>query len=353
MRKKVLRAAVFILIVALLLVYLNQVFTIADSDSNKQIFNAFYSEEENTIDAVYFGTSASNRYFIPPIAYEETGMTVFTLATMGMPMFLIPTLMDEVEKTQDPKLYIIELRWALKDKDLITDAHIRRVTDSMKISPNRAEAIENSLKFTEGAEGEFSNIDSKLDYYISLIKYHSRLETGDLTMNDILLAGTENQVKGYVTTKNTVTQVVQKPAIYSDERTALSPEADQALTELLDYCDGLDQDIIFVIAPYSVKEGQMGKFNTAVDMVEERGYNVINFNNYQMFKTLGLVYETDFYNSKHVNYLGAEKYTDYLTKYIDINYSLPNHKDEAGYESWGEAYDYYKDYVKDGIQYRK
>lgn len=62
---------VFVIIAALLFVYLNRVFTIGNSDSNKQIFNGFYAEEENTIDVIYLGTSATNRYFIPPKAYTD------------------------------------------------------------------------------------------------------------------------------------------------------------------------------------------------------------------------------------------------------------------------------------------
>lgn len=61
-KKVIIRALIFAVVAALLFIYLNQVFNIADSDSNKEIFNAFYEEEENTIDVVYFGTSASNRY---------------------------------------------------------------------------------------------------------------------------------------------------------------------------------------------------------------------------------------------------------------------------------------------------
>ncbi|MDO4544576.1 MAG: hypothetical protein Q4C25_00320 [Bacillota bacterium] len=349
-KKNAIRAGIFVVVAALLLFYLNSVFNIADSDSNKQIFNAFYAEEENTIDAIYFGTSASNRYFIGPEAYQETGATIFTLATMGMPLFFIPTLMDEVEKTQSPQLYIIELRWVLKTKDMITDAHIRRVTDSMKYSSNRSQAIEDALEFTEGAEGELSNIEEPLDYYIPIIKYHSRLETGDLTPGDVFLANSKNETKGYVTSPKTLKQVSQKEGVYSEERSALSPEAEEALVELLDYCDGLDQEILFVLSPYSVKDGQMGKFNTAMDMVRQRGYEVVNFNTEAMVEELGLDWETDFYNSKHVNYLGAQKYTDYLTEYIAANYDLPDHRGEEGYESWEEAYQYYLDFVADGIQ---
>ena len=120
--------------------------------------------------------------------------------------------------------------------------------------------------------------------------------------------------------------------------------------EVLDYCDDLDQDILFVLSPYSMKDGEAEKFNTAIDMVEERGYQVLNFNTPEMAQALDLDWETDFYNSKHVNFLGAEKYTEYLSKYLEENYDLPDHRDDPKYESWEEAYQYYLDYVEDGIR---
>lgn len=341
------RALIFIVIAGLLTVYLNEVFNLADSDSNKRIFNAFYAEEENTIDAVYFGTSASNRYFISPMAYDREGMAVFVLAAMGMPLFFVPELMEEVEKTQQPELYIIELRWLLKEREQLTDAHIRRVTDSMKYSSNRSDAIEKAMEFTEDTDGALGDIShSKLDYYIPVIKYHSRLSAGDLGPGDIFLLNSKNKTKGYVTSPKTTQQVPQDKAVYSQERADLSPEAEEVLYELLDYCDGLkDKEVLFVLSPYSMKEGQAAKFNTAIDIVTDRGYDVLNFNTEEMVQTLQLDWSTDFYNSKHVNYLGAEKYTRYLTDYLKDNYRLEDHRGDEDYASWDEAYSEYLDYV--------
>lgn len=353
--KKGLRALIFLIIAALLFVYLNQVFSIGNTDASKEIITSFYEEEDNTIDVVYMGTSATNRYFNPPLAYEEEGIAVYNMAIMGMPMFFVPTLIDEVEKTQDPQLYIIELRNVLKSKDEVTDAHIRRVTDSMKFSPNRFKAVDIALDYTEGAEGEISNIDEeKLSYYIPIVKYHSRLTAGEITAGDVFLADGQSAVKGYVLSQLTVTQKSQKASVYSDERAALAPEMEGALVDVLDICDQLRADgkeVMFVLSPYVVKDGQMAKFNTAMDMVEERGYTVLNCNDEDVLADMDIDWETDFYNSKHVNYMGAEKYTMYLTDYITENYDLPDRRGDDAYASWGEAYDKYKDYVKDGIQY--
>lgn len=348
-KRKIIRAMIFVIITALLLMYLNQVFTIAASDSNKRIFNAFYQEEENTIDAVYLGTSASNRYFIGPMAYEQEGMAVFTLATMGMPMFFMPILMDEIEKTQNPQMYIIELRWVLKDKDMITDAHIRRVTDSMKPSSNRTAAIKKALEFTEGSSQELGELDDPLAYYFPIIKYHSRLEMGNLTVGEMMLLKDANDTKGYVLSPKTTVQKPYKGAEYTDKRSDMSPEAEATLVELLDCCDGLDQDVLFVMSPYNVKEKDAAVFNTAMDMVRERGYTVVDFNKPEMIEKLGIDWEKDFYNSKHVNFLGAEKYTEYLAEYLADNYDLPDRRGDEKYESWHEAYESYQDFVSKGI----
>ncbi len=104
------------------------------------------------------------------------------------------------------------------------------------------------------------------------------------------------------------------------------------------------------MAPYSVKKSHMPVYNTAMKMVTERGYNVINFNTSEMYGELGIDWDKDFYNSKHVNYLGAEKYTSWLTKHIKERYGLKDHRGDSRYDSWAEAYETYRAYVKDGIK---
>ncbi len=356
-RKTGLRVLVFLIIAALLFVYLNQVFSIGNTDASKEIITSFYEEEDDTIDVIYMGTSATNRYYNPGQAYEEEGVAAYNMAIMGMPMFFMPTMIDEVEKTQDPDLYIIEIRNVLKSKDEVTDAHIRRVTDSMKFSPNRFKAVNIALDYTEGAKGENSDIDDeKLSYYIPIIKYHSRATSGELTAGDVFLTDGQSAVKGYVLSPLTVTQKAQKDSVYSDDRKAMAPEMTEAFEDTLKACDQLKaegKEILFVLSPYVVRKGQMAKFNTAKDMIEARGYTFLNCNDTAVLEEMGIDWETDFYNSKHVNYQGAEKYTRYLTKYIKENYEVPDRRGDEAYSSWSDAYEKYADYVKDGIQYYK
>ena len=356
-RKTGLRVLVFLLIAALLFVYLNQVFSIGNTDASKEIIQSFYEEEDDTIDVMYMGTSATNRYYNPGQAYEEAGVAAYNMAVMGMPMFFVPTLIDEVEKTQDPDLYIIEIRNVLKSKNEVTDAHIRRVTDSMKFSSNRFKAVEIALDYTEGAKGELSNIDDeKLSYYVPIVKYHSRATSGELTAGDVFLAPGQTAVKGYVLSKLTVTQKAQEESVYSDDVGELAPEMAAAFEATLDACDQLKaqgKEVLFVLSPYVVKEGEMDKFNAAAEMIREHGFEYLNCNDEAVLEEMGINWETDFYNSKHVNYQGAEKYTAYLTEYIKENYEIPDRSGDETYSSWSDAYEEYLDYVKDGIKHYK
>ena len=347
---KAVRAVVFIVIAALLFVYLNRVFTIGNLDSNKQIFNGFYAEEEETIDVIYLGTSATNRYFIPPKAYNDAGIASFSLATMGLPMLFVPNLIEEAEKTQSPELYIIELRNVLKTKNDITDAHIRRVTDSMQTSVNKYEALDKALKYTKGAEGELSNIDeSPIDYLIPIVKYHSRFSAGEITLEDFKPWTVKNTTKGYVLSDMTLRQKAYDPPVYTDEYEALAPEMENALVEVLDMCDEIDAEVMFVLSPYAMRNNVQAKLNTAVQMVEARGYTVLDCNQKEITDAMGLDWQHDFYNSKHVNYVGAEKYTEYLTAYIKEHYDLPDRRGDKSYDSWADAYEEYLEFVSKGL----
>lgn len=352
-KRIILGILIFLLCAGVVFAYLNKVFSMGDSDANRQTFKAFYSEKKDTIDLVYFGTSASNRYFINPKAFHDEGISSFTLATMGMPIFYVPNLIDEVEKTQDPQMYIIELRWVDKEVDQLSDAHIRRVTDNLKLSMNKHEAIQKSFDYMDGSKGMLGDITgNEIEYMVPIIKYHGRLAQENMTPGDFRIPSSKNQTKGYVMSYSTAKQVNQFMARLSDKREPLSDMSEKALNEVLDYCDALpdDKDVLFVLSPYSVKKPQMPKFNTAMDMVKERGYKVINFNTPQMYEELDIDWDHDFYNSKHVNYLGAEKYTEWLEKYLKDHYDLKDHRQDAAYDSWEKAYDVYKDYTKDGIK---
>ena len=91
--------------------------------------------------------------------------------------------------------------------------------------------------------------------------------------------------------------------------------------------------------------------NATASFVQSHGFKVLNCNTYEICEQMGLDWKTDFYNDHHVNYLGAEKYTDFFANYLASHYSLPDRRGDTRYQSWIDGYKYYKDYVSRGILY--
>lgn len=345
-RNNLIRCIIFLAILGAVFFYLNQAFTIADSEESKKNFNQFYSEKENSLDGVYFGASTANRYWVTPKAFHDTGIAIYNLATTSQPLVVTKYLMEEAEKTQNPKIFIVELRWAYKDANLMQEAFIRKVTDGMKFSLTKIRTVNAAVDFSLKGDNDIK--DNKMDYYIPILKYHGRWNNGDLTTNDLLLTRTKSPTKGFFLTPSaSFRQVPQTPASYTTKTRALAPETEDMLKDLLDYCDTIDTNVLFVLSPHAAKEENVERLNEAVDMVRARGYDVLNFNTKEMIEEVGIDWDKDFFNANHTNVAGAEKFTGYLADYIAENYDIEDHRGDPEYKSWEESYDYYDDYTKE------
>lgn len=144
-------------------------------------------------------------------------------------------MMQEVEKTQDPKLFIVEIRWTFKSAKSMGDAGLRRVSDSMKFSKNKIDMINAAVGFSAHADNSVSQ--NKVEYYFSFLKYHDRWSAGNLESDDILLRNLESECKGFLLTKDSFEIEKESEAEYTDDVKALDTYTEDVLYDLLDYCD--------------------------------------------------------------------------------------------------------------------
>ena len=345
-RSNLIRCTVFLLILGIVFFYLNQVFSIAESEESKKNFNQFYDEKKNSLDGIFFGASSVNRYWVAAKAYHDTGIAVYNLGTTSQPLVVVKSLLEETAKSQKPKVFIIELRWLVRNADRIEEAFIRKVTDSMHFSATKIQAVNESVDYA--IQGDNDVVDNKFDYYIPILKYHGRWNEEDLTTDDLRIDKTRTLCKGFfLTPSRSFRQVPQSPAVYSDETVPLAPETQEVFDDLLDYCDSIETEVLFVLSPHSVTEENFGRLNEAVKIARERGYTVLNFNTKEMIEKVGINWETDFFNSNHVNILGAEKYTAYLANYIVEHYNVTDHRGDPDYASWDKAYENYLDFTEE------
>ena len=330
--KKVIDLGVFALVLVLGFLYLNKVFGFQDNTHSRAAFKQFYEMPENVADVAWIGSSAVQEYIIPMQMYEEYGVTLLPLALGSMPFDATELLIKEVEKTQDPCLYLVDLRDLAFEP--LADPGIRRVTDNMKLSKNRFDLID-KLTNDWQAFHPVGNLD-RFDYYFSFMKYHSRWQ--DLQKTDF--TDDENCFMGYWISTGTESFDKKQIMSYFDTEEKPIPEENVVfLNEFLDFCDGFGKKVVFTCTPNCLDEEYFAQFNFAKRIIRERGYEVWDMNDH--VDEIGLDYATDFRGKLHVNTFGAEKVTHYVAQQLVEKYNLKDHRGEEKcrvYERYAELY---------------
>ena len=99
-RNCILKAVAFVLIFIILLFRVSRIMTVNSADMEYQLMTGIYGEEENSLDAVYLGSSDTYAFWNPLIAYEEYGICVYQYNCSSQPLTVAENLIKEARKTQ-------------------------------------------------------------------------------------------------------------------------------------------------------------------------------------------------------------------------------------------------------------
>lgn len=328
-----------VFIVAFLLCLTALSYMIRPAGDTKTRFMGFYAEPKDTLDVVLIGSSPTYSSVVMPQLYGEYGIRSYPLASNVQRPKAGVYLVKEAEKTQDPDLYMFEMRMYTGTEESLTInmGYTREVTDNMKYSLNRIAAI-------NGLVTKDANSDDKAryTYYFDIFKYHtnwislinpSQLRSYDYTVPD--------PFKGYKITDKV--GPAERPVITEDIAAAdMDPDQEQALTDLMDFMDELGKPALFYVAPYAVSEEEAGVFATVRSIVESRGFSFLDMNMY--YDEIGIDFSRDYSDyGIHTNAAGARKCTEFIGRYLEDNYDLPDHRgDGTSDPSWDEAYSNWK-----------
>ncbi len=354
------RGVLFFVVLGIILSNVIRIFGIPlERDTwNMTRFNEFYEEPENTWDCVIIGTSCVDRGWAPPLAWNEYGMTVYNMATGAQPIILVTGLLEEVRKTQDVQLAIVDVRGARLEDLHLPEARIRRVTDAMKYSVNRQKMIKNVLDFSKDfyTREEVRNVrdvektGTELDeasLYFPFLKYHSRWETG-LDQTDFVKQVTDTKGVFDFDERAFHVKAMEKPELYADVTEELLDIQKEVLDDILEYGEDTDLEILFISTPVFGKKKEQIELNNIIQYLEEKGTAVLNFNTEEKYKETGLDFSTDFYNKYHLNARGAAKFTRYLAGYLNENYDFEDKRGREEYRDWDEAYERYVKFYEEG-----
>lgn len=324
-RKKVLALLLFCVLLMGIGYRVYHIFGYQDNVRSKAVFNQFYSLPDNILDAVWIGPSAVQEYIIPTKMYETNGIAVYPFSVGSMPFDSTEHMIKESEKTQNPQVYLVEIR-ALAFHEL-SETTIRRTADNMKFSKNRIDTING---MTSDLKEFFPDQEINLfDYYFSFTKYHSRWS--ELQRTDF--AEDPSSYLGYwIDTSVTPFDKSEILRRYDAEQQPLPAENEAFLSRFLDFCDSFDKRIIFTCTPHCLDETVFGQCNYITSVIEERGYEVWNLN-YEV-DDIGLDYAIDFKNDAHTNVWGAQKVSAYAARVLADRFGFEDHRNDSRYTAF-------------------
>ncbi len=325
--KKIAGTIVFFIIGILLFQVISYMLRPTDKNFYRHDVAGFYGEEKNSIDIIGIGGSAMDRYFNNPLLWEEYQVSSYNMTTASQSCFLIEDLIDEIEKTQSPKLYVIETRKFVQaeSKDLNSDKFCMMI-DNMKYSWNRIEMINHMT----------DDWEERINYYFDIISYHESwtdftYENLDYMDNEIAL-----ETKGWGSIRKV--RKIREPKILSlseDDALPISKVSEGALISLMNKCKEENIPVLFVTTPWKIDEESQRKNLYISQLIEDYGFDFLDCNLYM--EEMGLDFSTDFYNAKHVNVFGSEKVTRLIGDYIQENYPISEEHSQQVIDEWDQA----------------
>lgn len=319
-------------IIIFVILFLGISYVMRPITKSRQNICGFYAEED--IDVLFIGGSACYCSWQPLKAWKTNGFTSYNFATDAMQPQVVEYVIKEVEKYQQPELFVIDLR-PFQYGDMVGEDGInmervsafRNVADNLKYSGNRYELIQNWAPASE----------EKWTYHFDIAKYHSGINNLFNWKNWRNIDNEEKLLsKGFHFHDSAMKIDIMDTSFVTDEQ-MLSEDLNNIFMELLEYCKGNGHQVLFVVYPYSGAEEDQRKYNYMVEKIEEYGFDYLNL--HQNMQEVGLDNTTDFYDWNHVNLLGADKVTAFLGQYLTTNYDLSNSSYNVKNESWNKDYE--------------
>ena len=349
-KKQGIRAVLFIVATLAVLLWINSKMGFPKDEQAVRItrrFEEMYRDEKNTWDGIIVGTSEADRAWAAPAAWEEYGMAVYPMSSDGNPFILNSNIIEEVLKYQDISFVVVELHGARPESLPTNDIKIHRVTDHLKWSKNRSDAIERAVGYIKEwyPEQKFS-LGLKAGLYFPILKYHSRLTQGEIYEGDIDHG--ETTMKGVYDARQYcwANEIALEPY---DVVAELLPKQKALLDDLMECAKKNDLQLIFVKNPSDVPELEQSSMNAMIQYVEQKGYPAINFNDADVLEESGLDGSTDFYDDEHMNTKGARVYTHYLAGRLKELLDLEDHRGDERYQSWEDAAATYETFYEEAL----
>ena len=305
--KKGMKLAAFVVVFCMLLSWIQGVLVNPEPGCGQRLYSwiyGFWSEPRDSLDAVLIGNSSAYTSWCAPIAYDRYGIRVYPFTSPSQPLSLAREMIEMARTRQKNALYIIPLNGMDSET---TMKNLHRAYDYLPFQFKLHSVSNCPVPWT-----------SKTELLFPLIQFHSRwsaLQTEDFHHR---IGEYKGACFGEAYLSIELSEDASAYFRATDERGNIPSASEKALIELLDYLDENGIEALFCIFPQCREDSWPAQYNTAKDIVESRGYRVLDLS--LLRYELQLDPTTDYYNLLHTNVHGALKITDFFANYLVENY---------------------------------
>ena len=330
-KTQLLKVVCFCIIFTFLFGAVSKILTSTGDYRNYQWITGFYEEEDNSLDAVYIGSSTCYAFWNSLVGWNEYGIAIYPYASNDQPFEATEYLIKETRKTQSDAVFIVNIKMIEDDGTISTD----RMHYLLDYIPSSITKLQLTNYLVEKANYSFSE---SLEFYLPVIRFHTRWS--ELTPKDFDYEVDGLKGASFYSTYLNDHEDLSSQYIVTDETNEIAESTIETLDSLLDYCEEEDINILFVTVPQVRKtEEEIKNINALAEYISARGFDVLSLLNEA--DEVGLDLTQDFYNYMHANIHGSIKYTHFLAKYLIENYGFEDKRGQEEYSDWDEGYTSY------------
>ena len=332
--KIVLRVITFCIIGIILFWILQNIFIPKTEYST--IIREFYEEPQDSLDVLFMGDSSIYRGISPMQLWKEYGYAGYDFSSPAQKKWDEYYCLKEAIQYQSPKLVVINAE-NLFDSSPMKNEYQRHLYDNMKFGKNKIDAIRDPQQ-------KISTL-RQLSFVIPLLRFHDRWKK----LTDVDFKGVFDETyhskvvfKGCWLGKNTKAYNVPKnPG--NQKNNLIAQNAGKYLEKIKVICDNNNIELMLLYSP-SPKKWSEEQHENVQKWANSNNVKFLDVNEHMDEVAIDWKKDT-FDGGDHLNVSGAYKLTSFVGKFINANYSLPNHKNDENYQSWNEEFVRYEEFI--------
>ena len=312
------KALAIILTAVLIVTGLSKLFLLKSEDGINQ-FDALYKQPENSIDALFLGSSLVYCNIATGVMWENHGLAAFDLGGAEAPAWVSYYQLKEALRTQTPKVVCYEVSIAGMYPTLCqADNWASDNSYGMKWNSNRIDQLR-----VNSEEEDFIKRLNPLNIM------HGRYK--DLTENDFTNVRNTADYKGF-DPRESVSEQEDPEIIEPSETEPCSEKAEEYIRKMIKLTKENNIPIILFVSPYPATESQQKVNNYIGKIAESENVPFIDF--MRKSDEIGIDFSSDMADHSHLNYSGNYKFSDYFAKYLKETYDIPDRGGDKRYVSW-------------------